>query len=494
MFTNFSNPLSTVCKNKSRSHAAAAPRRLRGFSPWLEQFEARVVPSSVPLHVAGNVLADPANNTVVLRGVNVISLEWRPDGDNVMQAVDIAINDWHANLLRLPVNQDFWFGHNQYWTGGESGDGGAAYRKIVDQVISTAQASNVYVMLDLHWSDMGVSGSSNGQHFMPDDNSNLFWQDAAPRYANNSAVLFDLYNEPHFQNDQPTDAEFGVWRDGGTINENGEFNGSYHSPGMQGLLDTIRASGANNIVAPEGLNWGSNLTGVLTGHALSDPAGNLMYQSHLYPNKLADNQVASSVLGVAQNYPIYIGEWGSGGVQGQQDQNAAQDNQNMLAYLDQHNFSWTAWALTPDLGGEYNMLTSWDAGATGSDYGVYVKDNLAAHANGQPANPQPLSATASFADVNDWGNGFTGSITLSNTGNTDINGWTLQFDFAGNITDIWNAQIVSHVGNHYVIQNADWNATIAAGQSIDFGFNADWNGALDGPINFILNEVPIKKL
>jgi hypothetical protein len=468
------------------------------FRPILEEFENRLVPSSVPLQVAGNQLQDSAGNTVVLRGVNIISLEWRPDSDNVMQAVDIAIQDWQANLLRLPVNEDFWFGHDESWTGGEAGDGGAAYRALVDQVISTARTNNVYAMLDLHWSDMGVWGANNGQHFLPDDNSTLFWQDAAARYANDPAVLFDPYNEPHFANDQPTDADFAMWRDGGMVQETGEFNGFYHSPGMQGMIDTIRATGANNIIAPEGLNWGSNLHGVLTGHALSDPAGNLMYQSHLYPNKLADAEVASSVEIVAQNYPIYIGEWGSGGVVGQPDAGAAQSNQDMIAYLDNHpNFSWTAWALTPDLGGEYNLLTDWNGASSTSDYGTYVKASLAAHANGQAPAPAPapapalLQATARFADVDDWGTGFTGYITMTNTGNTDVNSWTLEFDFAGNITDIWDGQIVSHVGDHYVIQNVDWDVTIAAGQSVSFGFNADWNDALSGPSNYVLNGIAI---
>jgi hypothetical protein len=33
--------------------------------------------------------------------------------------------------------------------------------------------------------------------------------------------------------------------------------------------------------------------------------------------------------------------------------------------------------------------------------------------------------------------------------------------------------IVSRVGTRYVIKNADWNGTIAAGAEISFGFQAD---------------------
>jgi hypothetical protein len=42
-----------------------------------------------------------------------------------------------------------------------------------------------------------------------------------------------------------------------------------------------------------------------------------------------------------------------------------------------------------------------------------------------------------------------------------------------------------------VIQNAPWDAAIAAGQSINFGFNADWGDLQAGPSNYLLNGVGI---
>jgi hypothetical protein len=114
--------------------------------------------------------------------------------------------------------------------------------------------------------------------------------------------------------------------------------------------------------------------------------------------------------------------------------------------------------------------------------------NGVALANNQPA------AFASFAEIYNWGSGLTGSISLANTGDSDINGWTLEFDFTGNIYEIWSGQIVSHVGDHYVIQSADWNAVIAAGQSVSFGFNADWGNSQTGPTNYKLNGVAIGQI
>ena len=54
---------------------------------------------------------------------------------------------------------------------------------------------------------------------------------------------------------------------------------------------------------------------------------------------------------------------------------------------------------------------------------------------------------------NDWGSGFTGSMTVPG-GSQGLQGWTLEFDAGFDITNIWNAEIVSHVGNHYVIRSA----------------------------------------
>ena len=73
-----------------------------------------------------------------------------------------------------------------------------------------------------------------------------------------------------------------------------------------------------------------------------------------------------------------------------------------------------------------------------------------------------------------WTDGTTNDITIRNTGTTAINGWTLTFDAPFEITTVWNAQLVSHVGTMYTISNIPgfWNARIAAGTSIDFGFNA----------------------
>lgn len=101
----------------------------------------------------------------------------------------------------------------------------------------------------------------------------------------------------------------------------------------------------------------------------------------------------------------------------------------------------------------------------------------------------PPTGDFQFQDTSDWGSGFTGQITFRNSDTTALNGWTLEFNFAGQITSIWNAVLVSHNGNHFVVGNASWNASVPAGGSISFGFNGSPGNVTIGPTSFVLNGV-----
>ncbi|MGE0224584.1 MAG: cellulase family glycosylhydrolase [Acetobacteraceae bacterium] len=100
------------------------------------------------------------------------------------------------------------------------------------------------------------------------------------------------------------------------------------------------------------------------------------------------------------------------------------------------------------------------------------------------------TASITFSDTDDWGSGFIGAVSLTNSGLAALDGWVLEFDLPFAITSIWNASIVSHVGDHYVVRNADWNGTVAAGATVSFGFQAA-GGNPPMPASFTLNGTPI---
>ncbi len=80
-------------------------------------------------------------------------------------------------------------------------------------------------------------------------------------------------------------------------------------------------------------------------------------------------------------------------------------------------------------------------------------------------------AGINYAVTSNWGSGFVADMTVPG-GSQGLQGWTIEFDADFDISSIWGATIVSHVGDHYVISNANWNANVAAGNQAAFGFQA----------------------
>lgn len=93
-----------------------------------------------------------------------------------------------------------------------------------------------------------------------------------------------------------------------------------------------------------------------------------------------------------------------------------------------------------------------------------------------------------------WGTACNGSIELRNVSSEDVFDWTLEFDYDNDINQLWNAEIVSHIGNHYVIRNKGYNAEIGAGQTIVLAFEAglDPTGQVRNPQNYKIISVDME--
>ncbi|WP_063746618.1 DUF6055 domain-containing protein [Catenuloplanes japonicus] len=104
-----------------------------------------------------------------------------------------------------------------------------------------------------------------------------------------------------------------------------------------------------------------------------------------------------------------------------------------------------------------------------------------------PTTPGATTCRVAYT-ANSWSTGFTGEITVTNTGTGAINGWTLTFGFANGqtVTSSWNAT-VSQSGTTVTARNADYNATIAPGAGVSFGFQATHAGTDTAPAGWSLN-------
>ncbi|WP_426509626.1 GH12 family glycosyl hydrolase domain-containing protein [Dactylosporangium sp. McL0621] len=88
----------------------------------------------------------------------------------------------------------------------------------------------------------------------------------------------------------------------------------------------------------------------------------------------------------------------------------------------------------------------------------------------------------------EWPGGFTGNVTVTNTGTAALNGWSLGFSFPGDqhVTNAWSAT-VSQSGAAVTATNVGYNAQIPPGGNTSFGFQGTWGSNDSNPTSFRLN-------
>ena len=316
------------------------------------------------LHTTGTKIQNERGEEVLLRGVNCAGLEWDAGNGSVLRAACLAADEWGANIIRLPVSQDRWFG---WCPEQKEPDGAERYRALVDRIIRELAERGCCLILDLHWNDRGDRAVRSGQQKMPDRNSVLFWRDAAARYGDCGNVLFGLYNEPH-------DVDWSVWLDGGMVTE--ADGAVWEAAGMRTLLRAVRETGAENLCVLGGLDWGYTFKGFEDYDALLEARGNIVFDSHVYPWKPLDWD--ADVGEAASHCPVLIGECGHYGDdakprEGKQCLPAAEWTPRLLSWIDAHGYHLTAWDFHPQAGP--CLISDFDGTPT-TWYGSLIRDYL----------------------------------------------------------------------------------------------------------------------
>lgn len=138
------------------------------------------------------------------------------------------------------------------------------------------------------------------------------------------------------------------------------------------------------------------------------------------------------------------------------------------------------------------------SGASGASAGPGASAG-GAGAPGGGAGPAPASSDASpgsscnvvYQVKETWQNGATVSLSIANTGTSDIRQWTLEFDLNGGrqVRAGWNG-IWRQQGTRVTVAGASDNPDLMAGRSVsDVGTNIDGPDASGMPASFTLNGV-----
>jgi len=477
------------------------------------------------LHVVGNHIQDSTGRIIVPHGVNRMGTEYQCTksaiGTNfdgpIDQASVNAMLTWGINIVRVPLNEDCWLGINGFPASGFSA---AQYQQQIMSWVNLLIQNNMIVIVEMHWNAPG-STQATGQEPMPDmDHAPAFWTSVANTFKANSSIIFDIYNEPFT-------TSWSCWKNGSTAASASPCTDvPFAAAGMQTLVNTVRATGATNVVMLGGLAFSNDVSQWLANKP-TDSLNNLVASVHIYNFNACANTGCwdSQIAPVVAQVPVMIGELG-------ENDCASGFINTLMTWLDQHTtgyLAWT-WTVTGNCGGTPSLLNDYSGNPTG--YGAGYRTHLMSLATMTPTpNPTPTatptrgvtptptmgvtptptrgvtptpttgvtptpttgtpaSCRVTYTITSQWPGNFGASFAITNTGTTAINGWNLTFTFANGqtITQLWNGTFVQS-GANITVTNLSYNAALAPGATMVSppGFNGTQTGTNAVPTSFKLN-------
>jgi endoglucanase len=298
--------------------------------------------------VVGPTIYDASHHPHLFHGVDRPSLEWSATGQNLSQSDYQSMAGWKANVVRIAMNQDFWLADSPAYAAG--------YALLIDTQIQWAESAGLDVILDLHWSDKGDYSQTPAQQRMADAHSATFWAQVAAHYKSDPRVLFELYNEPH-------DVPWSVWLKGGPSGD------GFTVTGMQALYNSVRTTGAKNLVIIGGLQFAYDLSGVPSNRVQGH---DIVWATHPYNQAGKQSQNWESGFGsLSTTDPVMATEFGD-------TKSCGTDYYStLIPYLDSHHVSWSGWAWYVSGCQFPSIITDWSG--TPSAAGQIEKTALAAY-------------------------------------------------------------------------------------------------------------------
>jgi len=298
--------------------------------------------------------------------------------DNCIKAmIDLATDaskGWYAKVIRLPV----------YPTGQDADPGwnDAANRaednRRIQLAVDYCTSKGIYVIVDWHYI------ANYGDKLAT---TQAFWDWAAPAFKSNPNVIFEIYNEPIYDNDTNKSISWTTFKT--TL--------------AQPIVDRIRTyHGATNLILCGSPNWSQTVAPI----AASPLTGaNIAYVAHIYPyhydqdNPNGGTYVGSLIGTTADTLPVFFTEWGFQQGAAMPCDGANEDNyaSGMKAYFAAKGCSWTGWCFDPYWqpvcfnNWDYIGLMGSSLPSTGGFQGKFLQDLLA---EGQSGNPTAVPTAA----------------------------------------------------------------------------------------------------
>jgi endoglucanase len=478
-----------------------------------------------PWHTSGGQIVDANGQPVRMTGINWFGAEtanYTPHGLWTRNYKDLLnqVKSLGYNTLRLPFS-------NQLFDAGSTPNSidfnknpdlaGLTGLGILDKIINYAGSIGLHVFLDRHRPDSGAQSELWYTDRYPESRWISDWRMLAQHYRGNTTVVgADLHNEPHGSacwgcGNQATDWRLAAERGGNAILS--------VNPDWLIIVEGIECfNGSCNW-------WGGNLQGAGSNPVRLNVANRLVYSPHDYATSVFPNQpwftspdfpntlvphwdLNWGYLEKNNAAPVLLGEFGTTLV----DPKDRTWLSMLMQYLGKGTggIDFTFWTLNPNSGDTGGILND-DWTTVNTTKQGYLAPYLLP-VDSTPPPPPPSSASASptrsasptpsptstsprpgpcavaYTVTNTWTGNVQADVTIRNTGTTAVNGWTLQWTYAGDqhIYNIWNG-VVTQSGKQVSVKDAGYNALIAAGQSTTFGLQATFTGTNTNPTSFTLN-------
>ena len=97
-------------------------------------------------------------------------------------------------------------------------------------------------------------------------------------------------------------------------------------------------------------------------------------------------------------------------------------------------------------------------------------ETFAAYGEEKSRAYQSENCTITYSIANEWSGNQQISVSITNDGEETLRNWAVMFDNAGEITNIWNAEVYRNDGELCVIRNNGYNYEIIPNATVEFGF------------------------
>ena len=293
-----------ACTNTPNGNSLPTPEGIPPIKPGS---------TPLPLHVEGKYIRDINNKIVILKGVSTPDLHaiykghrenptgpYDPYGASTQAIFNyletLTLPEWkNVKVVRLCIHPEI-CDETCRAGGGKHGwlvynDPVGFFKYIIDPAVQYVKNLGKYVIVDWHY--VGESWKKKNE-----ENTVYFWNFISKRYANDSSILFELFNEPGK----------GRWKDWQSYAQ--KWINCIRS-GDWSIYNLPPTEPADNLILVGAPHWSQKLPHYINFNRSEDPnilltGSNIAYTCHIYPA----HRVPKWFAWTAKYAPAIISEWG----------------------------------------------------------------------------------------------------------------------------------------------------------------------------------------